>query len=312
MQPLTVRTLEGTWGTVLLPVNEDDSIDWSALAADLDYLIDSGLDGCYFNGTAGEFHTQSEAEFDRLAETVATRCEAANQPFQVGASHPNAQTTLERVQRTRSLAPGAFQVILPDWSPCTNDEAIAFLDRICDAAGGIPLVLYNPPNAKRILEPEDFTVIIDRVPGVIGIKVKGEDEVWFRAMQPVSNRIAMFTAGTLLATGVSRGSKGAYSNAACLQPAGAAAWYRTMLTDPDAARATEIRIAGFWNEHLGPIRQAATYSSPAWDKLLAAIGGWTSKGAAGTRVRWPYRSHDPALAERLAPVAREAIPEFFS
>ena len=61
---LTRQNLKGKWGTLLLPVNADDSIDYSRLADELDYLIAAGLDGIYSNGTAGEFHNQTEQEFD--------------------------------------------------------------------------------------------------------------------------------------------------------------------------------------------------------------------------------------------------------
>jgi hypothetical protein len=57
-----------------------------------------------------------------------------------------------------------------------------------------------------------------------------------------------------------------------------------------------------------PFREQGGYSNTALDKLLAATGGWAD---VGTRLRWPYRSIDPAEAARLAPVARERIPELF-
>jgi len=47
------ETLRGTWGTVLLPIADADRIDLAAIAAQLDVLTTSGLDGIYSNGTAG-------------------------------------------------------------------------------------------------------------------------------------------------------------------------------------------------------------------------------------------------------------------
>ncbi len=53
--------LRGTWGTALLPIRADESIDFSALEAELDVLLEVGLAGVYTCGTAGEFHTLDEA-----------------------------------------------------------------------------------------------------------------------------------------------------------------------------------------------------------------------------------------------------------
>lgn len=60
MQALTPGALGGTWGTVLLPIRDDESIDWARLEAALDALVAAGLDGLYTHDTAGEFHTVGE------------------------------------------------------------------------------------------------------------------------------------------------------------------------------------------------------------------------------------------------------------
>ncbi|MGO7675583.1 hypothetical protein ACC685_37750, partial [Rhizobium ruizarguesonis] len=42
----------------------DDSIEFGKLGEEIDILVDAGFDGIYSNGTAGEFHNQTEEEFD--------------------------------------------------------------------------------------------------------------------------------------------------------------------------------------------------------------------------------------------------------
>ena len=64
--PLTAKDLKGNWGTLLLPINNDDSIDYVRLADEIDYFISAKLDGIYSNGTAGEFHNQTEDEFYKI------------------------------------------------------------------------------------------------------------------------------------------------------------------------------------------------------------------------------------------------------
>ena len=62
--------LRGNWATLLLPINADDSIDFARLDDALSFLAQAGLDGVYSNGTAGEFHNQTEAEFDRIQDCL--------------------------------------------------------------------------------------------------------------------------------------------------------------------------------------------------------------------------------------------------
>ena len=58
MHPLKAKRVTGIWGALLLPIGENNQIDFGRLAMELDYLLESGLNGVYTNGTAGEFHLQ--------------------------------------------------------------------------------------------------------------------------------------------------------------------------------------------------------------------------------------------------------------
>jgi len=307
MQPLTHEKIHGTWGTVLLPINADESIDYGRLEDELDHMIAAGLDGLYTNGTAGEFYTQTEDEFDRVSQIATERCERAGMPFQLGVGHMSAQLALERLRRMRALRPGAVQVILPDWIAPTDDEAIAFLQRMAEAAAPVPLVLYNPPHAKRALDPATIGRLRAAVPAIVGIKVADGGPSWYAAVREHLLGCSVFVPGHHLATGVLQGAHGSYSNVACLAPRGAKRWYDLMHTDIGAALAIQRKILAFFQMHIAPLAGQG-YSNPALDKLLAAIGGWA---AIGTRLRWPYRGVSTDEARRLAPIARETAPELF-
>ena len=305
---LTAKNLQGNWGTVLLPVNDDDSFDYSRLSAEIDYLIAAKLNGIYTNGTAGEFHNQTEAEFDHIQEIVAVKCHNSGMPFQIGASHPSPVISLKRIERTVHLTPDAFQVTLPDWVTANSEEQIAFLKRVTKAAGNIPVVLYNPPHAKQVLTPADYGNLIKEIPQLIGIKVRGGNKQWYEDMRSYSSQIAIFIPGHLLATGIKcQVARGAYSNVACLSPEGSQRWWDLMQSDPGKAMAIQINILEFFEECIVPFKNAG-YSNPALDKFLAAVGGWSD---IGTRLRWPYKwiSDNEVLAVREK--ARKYLSGFF-
>ena len=47
MNPLSRETLKGVWGTLLLPLHDDDSIDFELLEQELHHLVAAGVAGIY-------------------------------------------------------------------------------------------------------------------------------------------------------------------------------------------------------------------------------------------------------------------------
>lgn len=301
--------IQGNWGTLLLPIRSDDSIDWPILSDEIDLLIEAGVDGIYSNGTAGEFYNQTEDEFDRISLLLADKCRKAGMAFQIGASHMSPTISLERLRRTRALTPTAFQVVLPDWFPVSEPEMIDFLGRMGEEAAPIGLVLYNPPHAKRVLSPEELIRVLGAVPRVAGAKVADGDEDWYRRMAEAMDRWSVFVPGHHLATGFSRGAAGAYSNVACLSPRGAQRWFRMMETDLSAALELESRIRRFMDDYAAPYIVRKGFMNGAVDKLLCAAGAWSGFGC---RMRWPYRSISEEDAAALGAAARSSLPELFA
>lgn len=302
--------LAGNWATLLLPIQADDAIDVGALAAEIDILIAARVDGIYSNGTAGEFHNLTSAENDAIQALLADKCSKAHMPFVIGACQPDPSLACERVARAAALGPAAIQVILPDWWPVRNDEATEFLAMAAEPAGDTPLLLYNPPHAKRVLSPADIGGVTAPVSAVTAVKLADGDAAWYAEARRHLVRLSVFVPGHHLATGTREGvAAGAFSNVACLSPAGAQRWTDGMTGDLSNALEVEARLQSFMDEWIVPFRRDHGYSNPALDKLLAAIGGW---GPVGTRLRRPYRWIPADQVQRLRAVARDMLPEFVS
>lgn len=301
--------IAGNWASLLLPIAEDDSIDFEKLGEEIDMLIAAKVDGIYSNGTAGEFHNQTEMEYERIQDILASRCRAAGMAFVIGACQPDPIIMLDRLRRATAHKPLAIQVILPDWWPLTNLEATDFLKRASEVADGIPLILYNPPHAKRVLTPAELSDVCGPCPSVVGVKIADGDDAWYAQARAYLGEFSLFIPGHHLATGMKHGvAAGAFSNVACLSPHGAQAWTELMHTDLGAALDIESRICAFMDDHIVPFRRDHGYSNAALDKLLAAIGHW---GPVTTRLRWPYRFIDEQEAANLRDRARMMIPELF-
>lgn len=310
MEPLRAGEIKGNWATLLLPILPDQSIDYGLLEAEVRHFASVGVNGVYSNGTACEFYTQTEEEFDRISRILGETCERLRVPFQIGVSHMSPQLSLNRLRRARALKPSGFQVIIPDWFPPTMADIHRFLDLMEGEARPIPLILYNPPHAKKKLHPEEWIEVVARHPGIAGIKVVGGDEDWYGAMRPVLEKVSVFIAGHNLATGLSRGAKGAYSNVACLSPRGAQKWYELSVRDLTEGLKLEERINRFLSEYVMPLITLRGFPNMAADKTMAVAGGWLP--GLTTRLRWPYQGAEEAEAVRIGKAARAALPELFS
>jgi dihydrodipicolinate synthase/N-acetylneuraminate lyase len=308
MQPLHAKEIVGNWATLLLPINQDDTIDYSLLEEEIDRMIAFGVDGIYSNGTAGEFYSQTEEEFDRVSEMLAAKCIAADMPFQIGCSHMSPQISFERLKRAISLKPGAVQIILPDWFPLTINEVMHFLEKMAITAYPVGLVLYNPPHAKVKLQPKDFALIQQAGVRLVGCKLPSGDAAWYKAMEEHASHLSIFIPGHHLATGISLGAHGAYSNVACLNPAAAQQWYKQMKRNMVDALELESRIQEFMNRFIVPFITEEKYSNQAVDKFLAVVGGWMP---ISQRLRWPYNWIGTNEIDRVRAGGQHLLPEFF-
>lgn len=309
MKPLAASGIRGNWATLLLPLNADDSIDYALLAEEIDRFVAARVSGIYSNGSAGEFYAQTEDEFDRVSALLAKKCERASLPFQIGACHMSPQLSRERVRRARALRPGAFQIVLPDWFAPSWSEILSFVEVMAAEAAPVPLVLYNPPHAKRRLSPGEWIKIVEEMPAIVGIKVPGGDAAWYQAMRPVFERISVFIPGHTLASGLAGGAHGAYSNVACLSPSGAQRWYERCESDPAAGHVWEEKILKFWLGHVAPLITEHGLANMAADKAAAVAGGWLP--GLSPRLRWPYRGATAEMVAHIAKAAHAELPEFF-
>ncbi|WP_295811233.1 dihydrodipicolinate synthase family protein [uncultured Nitratireductor sp.] len=301
-----MHEIEGVWATILLDVADDGQVDADFIDRQISILAEAGVDGIYSNGTASEFHCQTDAQFELISHRTAICARAAGLRFQIGASHPLPQASLERVRFAASYRPQAIQVILPDWTAIDTATAIRFLQGCAEVSEGVPLVLYNPPHAKTVLSPAQLEYVTAAVPAVVGVKCGGGDGTWYQEMASVLERLSVFIPGHRYASGVIAGAHGSYSNMTCLNPFAAVQWARQVERDPDAAVALEQRIAAFMNEAIAPIISAG-FPGFACDKAMAAAGGWARSSP---RLLWPYTSVSDGLVAGIVSAVERHIPEF--
>lgn len=309
MKKLLGQDIRGVWAAVLLPLDANYQVDFSLLREQLDRLIASGVAGVYTNGTAGEFHNQTEQEFDQLSSLVAECCEQAGLPFQLGVCHPCPITTYDRLKRVLALKPSAIQVILPDWFPTSFDEDIEFFRELQQMGeNNCSWVLYNPPHAKKNLSLGQIAKLKQTFSDIQGVKLCDGGASWYAEMRACLKTLSVFVPGHHMATGVIAGAHGSYSNVAALNPACAQRWYDLIKTDPLGALRIERSILDFFQAEIVPLLRAG-FANPALDKFMCEVGDWTPISC---RMRGPYRSIPRAEVARVRPIYRQSLAEFLA
>ena len=302
---MTLRSdISGNWATLLLPIQEEQ-IDFTLLAEQIDYYIHAGVDGIYSNGTAGEFYTQSETEYECISRLLAEKCHQANMSFQIGASHCHPQQALERVKFASSLSPRAIQVILPDWFPCSVKVAQTFLKKVEQIAQGVDIVLYNPPHAKKNLSADELVELYDNIATLVGFKLpRITPEI---EKSGLATKASVFVAGHFLATDAYKGAQGAYSNVCCLNPKATQKWTAECLTLTPSALELEKRIQQYMAQEMAPYITDEGYCNAAVDKFMAAVGQWSD---IEPTMRFPFASIPKSDMLHKQIVRDELLPEF--
>lgn len=296
--------ISGNWATLLLPINNEE-IDFVRLEQQIDSYIDAGVDGIYSNGTAGEFYTQSEDEYQQISKLLAQKCTLAKMPFQIGASHCHPQAALARIEFAASLNPTAIQVILPDWFPCSLSVAKVFMSKAEQVAKGTPIVLYNPPHAKVNLTAEELDELFESIPSLVGFKLpRITPEIEATGL---AKKASIFVAGHFLATDAHKGALGAYSNVCCLNPKATQLWTRDCLALEPSALELENRIQQFMAEEIAPYITEQGYCNAAVDKFMAAMGGWSQ---IESTMRFPFASIPMGDIEYKVERRNTLLPEF--
>jgi len=302
----TDRVPRGIWGTVLLPIDTHGEIDWNALEEELAILCESGVHGLYTAGTAGEGHNLTDQEHDRLAEAVTRVAGGQGVPYQIGLGPIAPRMARLRLLRLRGSGASGVQVTLPDWWPPSLKDCEWYLEGLDEAAGGLPLILYNPPHAKRRLTLPEIGLLRGRAPSLVGAKLPGGDEAWYEERRRCLPGFSVFVPGHTVAFGRPLGANGSYSNVACLHPRLALHHWNLAGSDKAAAVELEARIRTVMEQHLLPLARQLHLSNAALDKLLAAAGDW---GPVSHRLLWPYTSAPDEAVTELRAVIQRLLPE---
>lgn len=164
---------EGIYTPVITPHREDGSINLDALAAQIEYLIASGVQGLINGGSTGEYYAQSLEERLEVAsfvkEVVGDRL-----PLIVGTVAIRLPDSIAVAEHAAKIGAAALLVGSPPYSvPTERENALNAL--AIDRAADLPIMLYNYPGRMGINMGEEFLDRVGRSRNFCAIKESAGD-----------------------------------------------------------------------------------------------------------------------------------------
>ena len=147
-------TFEGIYTPAITPLAADGSIDTTAFAEVLEYLVAEGIHGIIIAGSTGEYYAHSTEERVALArlakDVIGNRAQLI-----IGTGAIRTEESVEYARLAKAIQADAILVGTPPYALPTEQENAAHALAI-DAAAGLPIMLYNYPGRMGMSMGREF------------------------------------------------------------------------------------------------------------------------------------------------------------
>jgi 4-hydroxy-tetrahydrodipicolinate synthase len=158
-----VATISGVITAMVTPFDDGGGLDADAARRLARHLAEHGSHGLVLAGTTGESPTLSDAEKLELLEAV--RDELGD------------ELTLICGRAAVGRGADGVLVVTPYYNKPNHAGLRAHFEAVADAAGDVPVVLYNIPSRCVINLPPDLLAELARIDNVVAVKQANNDEL---------------------------------------------------------------------------------------------------------------------------------------
>ena len=152
--------LNGTVPVMLLPFNDDESIDEASFRKQVDFAINAGAVAVCAPGFATEFYKLSDPERYRVAKALVEQT-AGRVPVFVSTGCGSAHATIEFSQYAESIGADGLMVVAPKWCALGVGELVTFYEAVCRGVT-IPVMLQDADFTGAGLPARLFVELAER------------------------------------------------------------------------------------------------------------------------------------------------------
>jgi dihydrodipicolinate synthase/N-acetylneuraminate lyase len=183
---LTKETFIGPWAGLPVVWNEENKFEEDLYRDAVRRCCKAGIPGVYTGGTTGEFYAMDYDEFQAVSRSTVEECHANGTPAMIGCTSTYTLGAIRRAAYAAEIGADAIQVALPFWVEVDDREVVPFFEKVNEAAGGIPVSIYETKLAKKVLRIDQHRAIKAAVPsylmvkaneGTVGATIKGCSEL---------------------------------------------------------------------------------------------------------------------------------------
>ncbi|RYF86840.1 MAG: 4-hydroxy-tetrahydrodipicolinate synthase [Chitinophagaceae bacterium] len=178
------QTLGGTGVAVVTPFDSHESVDFSALAKLLDFLIDGGVNYIVTMGTTGETPVLSREEKKSIIEFTYSHI-AGRVPVVVGIGGNNTQELINDLKYFPLAQATAVLSASPYYNKPSQEGIYQHYKALAEASPK-PIILYNVPGRTGRNMTADTTLRLAKLPNIAGIKEASGDMM--QCMQILKDR----------------------------------------------------------------------------------------------------------------------------
>src|SRR4051812_33533486 len=164
IDPVLRQAFAGVSGILVTPFDDDDDIAPARLRPIVDRAVDAGVHVLVANGNTGEFYALTTAEAEAMVHAAAEII-AGRVPL-VGGVGRSVGDACALARASRAAGAQALMVHQPPDPFVAPRGVVAYLQRISEAADGLPLMLYLRNDGIGL----DAIEALCRVDGVAGVK----------------------------------------------------------------------------------------------------------------------------------------------
>ncbi|WP_338495702.1 dihydrodipicolinate synthase family protein [Pseudomonas sp. WP18] len=180
---------EGIYTPAVTPLSSDGSIDKTAFAEVLEYLVDSKVHGIIIGGSTGEYYAHTAQErFDLAAQ--AKDVLRGRLPLIVGTGAIRTEDSVAYAEAAKAIKADALLVGSPPYALPTQKE-IALHVKAVDRAASLPIMLYNYPGRMSVSMGEEFFDEVSDVTNIVAIKESSGDMAQLHRLACKYPRIAL-------------------------------------------------------------------------------------------------------------------------
>jgi len=154
---------------VITPFTSADEVDVDGLRANAAHVLAHGVRGLVATGTMGEAGSLALDERRTVVEAVVAEADGTV-PVLAGVSAGSTAAAVGFATLAREAGVSGVMCLPPLHYRGRTDEYVAFF-RTVAAAAGVPVMLYNNPEASGVdLLPADISAIAAEVPEIVAVK----------------------------------------------------------------------------------------------------------------------------------------------